>query len=70
MNLLFVSRYPFWLVLLFLGLLCNLNESDGALAQDRFALVIGVNRYSGDFRPLEYAGRDARDVGIALQRLG
>lgn len=42
----------------------------GLMADDRYALVIGVNRYSGDFQPLKYAGRDARGVGIALQRLG
>jgi uncharacterized caspase-like protein len=40
-----------------------------ALAQDRLALVVGIDRYA-KLAPLQKAGNDARAVGDTLTRLG
>lgn len=49
---------------------CIALDAGNISAQDRYALTIGVDRYNGDFRPLNFAGRDAQGVGLALERLG
>ena len=41
-----------------------------AFAQDKYAVVVGVEAYSGTFDPLDYANEDARELGKALESLG
>lgn len=58
----FTRIFPFIPLLLWFGPV--------ALCQQYYGLVIGVNRYSGDFAPLQYAERDAQGVGESLARIG
>lgn len=50
-------------------MLVALTISRPVLAQDRFALVVGIDRYA-KLAPLEKAGNDAQAIGGVLTRLG